>query len=67
MHTMKTTHLGSGHYVISGYAKEDELVQYELTKTAKGWTATLIYGKGIKLGQLFTTKASAIQAITHQG
>jgi hypothetical protein len=67
MHTMKTTHLSSGHYAISGHTKADELVQYELTKTSKGWTAALIYGKGAKLDQLFTTKASAIQAITHQG
>ena len=64
---MKTTHISSGYYVISGHTKADELVQYELTKTAKGWSVALIYGKGAKLGQLFTTKASAIQAITRQG
>lgn len=64
---MKTTHLSAGNYAISGHTKADELVQYEITKTARGWTATLIYGKGAKLGQVFTTKASAIKAITNQG
>ena len=64
---MKTTHLSAGNYAISGYTKAGELVQYEITKTATGWTATLIYGKGSKLDQMFSTKASAIQAITNQG
>lgn len=64
---MKTTHLSAGNYAISGYTKAGELVQYEITKTATGWTATLIYGKGAKLDHVFSTKASVIQVITSQG
>lgn len=64
---MKTTHLSAGNYAISGYTKAGELVQYELTKASAGWTATLNYGKGAKLDQVFNTKAATIQAITNQG
>jgi len=64
---MKTTHLSTGNYVISGHTKAGELVQYEITKNGHGWSADLIYGQGISFNQLFSTKASVIQAITHQG
>ncbi len=64
---MKTTHINAGNYVISGYTKADELVQYEITKNGSGWSADLIYGKGVNFNQLFSTKAEAVQAINNQG
>jgi len=64
---MKTTHLSAGNYAISGYTKAGELVQYEITKNGSGWSTDLIYGQGATLNQLFSTKAEAVQAITHQG
>jgi hypothetical protein len=64
---MKTSHLSAGSYVISGHTKAGDLVQYEITKNGHGWSADLVYGQGARFDQLFSTKAEAVQAITHQG
>lgn len=64
---MKTAHINAGQYVTTGHTKAGVLVQYEITKNGSGWTADLIYGKGVQLNQLFSTKADAIKAVTDQG
>lgn len=64
---MKTTRNTNQGYAVTGHTKAGELVQYEITKNGSGWTADLIYGKGVQLNQLFSTKADAIKAVTDQG
>jgi uncharacterized protein YegP (UPF0339 family) len=64
---MKTTRTAAGQYMVTGHTAQGDLVQYEVTKNAHAWMVELVYGKGIDLKMLYTTKAEAIQAIENQG
>ena len=63
---MKTTRSTEG-YTVTGHTRAGELVQYTVTKNGSGWSADLVYGKGQHLNTLYTTKKTAVEAVTKQG
>lgn len=63
---MKTTRNSQGTYTVTGHTAAGDLVQYEVTRNGHGWTVDLVYGKGVSLNLLYSTKAAAVQAIQNQ-
>lgn len=65
---MKTTRNTdqAGGYTVCGYTKGDKLVAYTVSKNGHGWSVDLVYGQGLQLNHLYSTKREAVQSIINQ-
>lgn len=63
---MKTAKINQGEYVVTGYTKAGELVQYSVERNGSWWAVDLVCGKGVALNMLYSTKGEAVAAIKNQ-